>query len=209
MNTFLNGTRRLALAGLYLGLVVMVSGCMRSKPSRFYTLHPVLEQVNPPREAKTVGSGVIIVGVGPVRIPGYMARVQIVTRLDRNEVKLSEFDRWADTVAERIPAIIEDNLAALLPKGEVREYRVHRHVKFTHQLVVDISEFIGEPGGDAVLEAEWYLVDLAKEEPDAAARVGSYRRNIKGKTHNDVVSAMSLLLGDLAEDIAKDLTVSE
>jgi uncharacterized lipoprotein YmbA len=209
MNTFLNGTRRLALAGLYLGLVVMVSGCMRSKPSRFYTLHPVLEQVNPPREAKTVGSGVIIVGVGPVRIPGYMTRGQIVTRLDRNEVKLSEFDRWADTVAERIPAIIEANLGALLPKGEVREYRVHRHVKFTHQLVVDIGDFIGAPGGDAILEAEWYLIDLSKDEPEAAARVGSYRRSIKGKTHNDVVSAMSLLLGDLAEDIAKDLTVSE
>ena len=198
-------TCRIVPVGLCLCAALVLSGCMRTRPSRFYTLHPVLTHAAPGTKIKTVGVSDIIVGVGPVRVPGYMARGQIVTRLDRNEVQLSEFDRWADTVSELVPAIIEDNLGALLPSGEVREYRVHRRVTFTHQLVVDISEFIGTPGGEALLEAKWYLIDLSEDAAAVAARSGTYRRRIAGKTHNEVVSAMSLLLGDLCEDIAKDL----
>ena len=107
MTMLRTGPRTIVPAGICLVAALVLSGCMRSRPARFYTLHPVLTHLPAATAAESVVADDMLLGVGPVRVPGYMERGQIVTRLDRNEVKLSEFNRWADTVSERIPGITQ------------------------------------------------------------------------------------------------------
>src|SRR5262245_19194049 len=45
---------------------------------------------------RIAGSGPVSIGVGPVIMPGYLDRTQIVTRSGPDRVKLASFHRWAE-----------------------------------------------------------------------------------------------------------------
>src|SRR5262249_1018239 len=73
--------------------VLAISGCMSvADPTRYYVLSPTA-----PREpTPSVAASSVAVGVGPVLIPGYLDRVQIVTRDANDEVAVAMYDRWAE-----------------------------------------------------------------------------------------------------------------
>jgi uncharacterized lipoprotein YmbA len=184
-------------------IAVLMTSCLRSNPSHFFTLEPVINGESKANKMEKRNVHATILGIGPIRLPGYMNRPQIVTRLNNNEVHISEFNRWASPVANRIPTVLQNNLAALLPAMEVTEYSLHQHLEFTFQAIIDIVEFIGQPNGDVVLKARWIFVDKSQGGTESRLYAGSYTRKAKDKTHNSVVSAMTELLGDLSKDIAK------
>jgi uncharacterized protein len=78
-------------------LLVVLTGCASTPPSRFYTLSamPKVLPVNLPADLP----GDFSLGVGPVNIPQYLDREQIVTRVGENELVLAEFDRLGGDLA--------------------------------------------------------------------------------------------------------------
>ena len=105
----------LALAGL-----AGMGGCVgRSSAARFYVLTPVA--ATGVAAASTQGSG-LIVSVGPVTLPSYLNRPQIVTRLAGGEVDLAEFDRWAEILIEAVPRVLAEDLGRLLGSDRVEAY---------------------------------------------------------------------------------------
>ncbi len=51
-----------------------------------------------------------IIGVGPVRIPEYLNRPQMVTRGKSNLLTFAQYDRWAEPLGESIERTIAENL---------------------------------------------------------------------------------------------------
>lgn len=199
-------TMRIArsLSFIWLASLVCLAGCARTQPSKFYTLNAAW----PPEETRVEPfTNSLILGVGPVSIPTYMERPQMVTRVNHNEVSLSEFNRWAEPVTASLPTVLEDNLTVLLSGVEVTDFNLHQHLQLTHQLVVDIDEFIGTPGDSALLRAKWMLVDLVNTNnpPVSAARV--YRTKVEAPGYDGLAASMSALLRELSEDIVKSTPV--
>jgi uncharacterized protein len=54
-----------------------------------------------------------------VTIPGYLDRIQIVTRRGRDEIGLGEFDLWSDPLKDGATRVLGENLAALLRENRV------------------------------------------------------------------------------------------
>jgi len=52
-------------------------------------------------------------GVGPVTLPRYLERTNIVTRRGM-EMEVAEFDRWVEPLSESVPRAIAANLTTLL-----------------------------------------------------------------------------------------------
>jgi len=75
---------------------VILAGCASSQPSRFYQLNPMPNQTTPVSHLSA--SHNIVLAIGPLRIPDYLDRPQIVTRSGKNELKLSEFGLWAGSL---------------------------------------------------------------------------------------------------------------
>jgi uncharacterized lipoprotein YmbA len=101
-------------AACALGLfVVILSGCASSPPSKFYQLGALNGQAVETRNASHQGSEVV--SVGPLRIPDYLDRPQIVTRSGNNELKLAEFDRWAGSIENDIIRVLAEDISAQLP----------------------------------------------------------------------------------------------
>ena len=85
------------ILGIILGLLILViTGCGSNLPARFYVLTPM----NNPNPASVVVAGrEMAIGVGPVELPMYLDRPQLMRRTAHNELQLSELEnngrsRW-------------------------------------------------------------------------------------------------------------------
>ena len=107
-----NGLIRI-LAILMLGaLWAAHSGCASSPPTRFYTLSPSATTV--PEIKPSADDGCLSLGIGPIKIPDYLDRPQIVTRISSHEIGMAEFDHWAEHLKDNLTRVLANNLSSLL-----------------------------------------------------------------------------------------------
>ena len=93
-------------------LILCTAGCANSPPSDFFILTPVAGGAA--SAAAAPGIEPLSLGVGPVKIPEYLNRAQIVTRPGPNRLDVNEFNRWGGSLAPNISSVIAQNLAVLL-----------------------------------------------------------------------------------------------
>src|SRR5262249_24644430 len=82
--------------------LLVLSGCLGSTPpTQFYLLPPLTGAETAP--AASAGGRDRTLGVGPVTVPPYLDRPQLVTRTSRAKLVLADLDQWAaplpDTIA--------------------------------------------------------------------------------------------------------------
>ncbi len=201
----LRGTRGLMSVALMLVLYGIAAGCMRSKPSRFYTLREVLPESANIDTAKAV-MGKVVLGVGPISVPSYLDRTKIVTRVDTAEVKVAEYSRWAGSVPDRIEDIIEENLTKLCPAVEVRKYTFRTRSTLTHYVQIDLTDLIADADGKVVLNARYVIFSIDNKVKPVRKEV-SLHKQVKTGDYNGMVFAMSELLGEMCMDIAESVNV--
>ena len=142
------------LAGAAL-VALMALGCAPATlPTRFYVLTAV-----PPAGGASAAARDVAVGVGPIALPGYLDRPQIVTRTGGDEIDLAEFDQWGEPLRSAVPRVLADNLAARIPTERVVLFPWRGVRTVQYQVPVEILRFEGKPGGDVVLRARWRLLD--------------------------------------------------
>ena len=108
-------------------LSVVLAGCVGtnpSQPARFYMLSPTNDTKTPAQA--NIGEGRITIGIGPVEIPEYLNRAQIVTRVSPTELKLAEFDRWAEPLNNNFSRVLAENLTSLLYNDPVAFFQSQR-----------------------------------------------------------------------------------
>jgi len=201
-----------ASLGFYSTLFLMLAaaalaGCARTQPSRFYVLTAVSEAETPvtgdfSRNGKTIG-------VGPVEIPSYLDRPQIVTRTGPHEIELAEFDKWAGTLKENTTTVLAENLSTLLSTDQVYVFPWRTGISIRYQVTIQILRFDAVPGEGVALDAHWVI--LGDDGRRMLLMRGSQvRQPVPGTGYNDIVAAESLALGRLSRDIASALqTLSE
>jgi uncharacterized lipoprotein YmbA len=188
------------------GLAVTLTGCFgTSQSSRFYTL------ASPADKSGQGSTGLhMAVVIGPVTIPDYLDRKQIVTRSGRNEIVLAEFDRWGGTLDGEISRVLVAGLAdrlnslniAVLPWSSTPPYTV----KTLYRIPVSVTGFDGTLGGKVVLQAAWtVLVKGEKKEEAIIARESTITEEVRGKSYEALVAAMGKAVERLGEEISDSL----
>src|SRR5512145_1644163 len=97
----------LALVAVTLGAPLLLGGCA-SQPSRFYLLSAMPDNITASPAMSNQQAPTI--GVGPITLPRYVDRPQIVTRTGPYEIKLAEFDRWAEGLDANFSRVLAENL---------------------------------------------------------------------------------------------------
>ena len=133
-----------------------VAGCgSRSKPSTFYLLTPL-----PGSESIGVQVGTpMSLSVGPVRLPSYLGRKQLLLRSGENELIIREYSRWGEPLQENFQRVLIENLSVLLATPHVYDYDNHENNKPEFQLLIDVSRFDMTDDGQATLTAFWTIND--------------------------------------------------
>jgi len=178
-------------------LLILNAGCGGSASPHYYVLAPV---GSPAPAGPPATTSPVTIGVGPVRMPAYVDRPQIVTRKSSDEISLAEFDRWGEPLGEGVPRIIAQNLARLLPNDRVALLPWAGVRAPQYQVVVDIARFDGTVGGSAMLEARWRVIGGDGKAPREGHFAMSEPASEPG--YRGLVAAMSRGLGSLSREIA-------
>jgi uncharacterized protein len=192
------------------GMVAVLGGCFGTSPSsRFYSLTP--------QECRGISAvqGVdVIVRVGPVNIPSYLDRQQIVTRNGRNGLEIAEFERWGGSLDDEITRLLVNDLAdRLAGRGiSVVPWRSTDLIEapIVYRIPLSIDRFDGVPGGSVVLNASWAVImKKDKHENVLVARESTICEALAGKGYDTLVAAMGKAVDTLAEEIADGVSAQQ
>lgn len=177
-------------------LVALAAGCLgRSQPARFYVLGALAEP------GGEVAQGPVVV-VGPIELPAYLNRPQMVTRLDGGRLEVDELNRWAQPLAPATEQVLADNISALTGSQRVVPALTVR-VSQGYRVRGVVSRFEANESGEVVLEVTWAMSEIRG---DAAGQV---RRSVYTEFSSGDpatrVAAMNLLLLRWSQDIAAAL----
>jgi uncharacterized lipoprotein YmbA len=184
-------------------LVAAHGGCASSPPSRFYQLHPATRPAPQVEDASRPGS--LIVGIGPVRVPDYLDRPQIVTQ-SGNEIDVADFDRWAGSIENDIARVLVEDLSALLPAERFFVTRWSgRQLTLSYRVEVLVERFDGPIQGPVSLRAQWFV--FAPDRRLLLNKSSSISEKVTGGGgYGALVEAMSRTLEALSRVIAEDVT---
>jgi uncharacterized protein len=187
--------------------IMTLAGCS-NEPTRTYVLTADVD-----RPAPTTPGGIAVL-VGPVSLPAYLDRPQIVTRTDPNSVVQADLDQWGGNLNDQIVRVLAINLSNSLMTDRISLYPSQDGPSADFQVVLNIEKFEEQPDGNTVLDTFWSVVDpgsgkvLVTRRSRYQAAGGSPRTGHSEATnrpYDAVVAAMSRDLGDLSRDIAGEM----
>ena len=188
------------LAAILVVLSAVLTGCGQSERSRLYTLSDLSES-----ETIVSSSAPLTVGVGPVTLPQYLDRPQIVVRQSANRLELAEFDRWAESLTDTVPRILTENLGALLGSDRVYRHPSSQRRRADLTVRVALSRFEGTAAGSALLVARWEILAGDSAEPLASGRTVERRDGAAAGDYEAMAAQLSDLLMELSKVIAENV----
>jgi hypothetical protein len=180
-------------------MTLLMAGCGTSPPAKFYTLTPVIAPQPTEKVVETEKAN--LVAIGPVEIPEYLDRPEIVTRAEQNQLILSEYNLWGGGLKADINRVLIENISSSLAADGIPIITWRGTISEAHRVPVVINRFDGSLNESIVLKARWAL--LEKE-----GKTFEYVRDtiitipVKGSSYGSVVAAMSEALGELGKEIA-------
>jgi uncharacterized lipoprotein YmbA len=170
-------------------------------PTRYY----VLSTTSTREPAPPVSDSSVAVGVGPVLIPGYLDRVQIVTRDANDQVTVAMYDRWAEPLDSGIAQVLADDLGAHIGSERIAVFPWRGGVArvLDYQVAVVVLRFEGWPGRQATLDVRWRLV--GKDGKELALKRTTLNEPLAEEGYQPLVQGMNRLLSTLAREIGLEI----
>lgn len=195
----------------FLAVCLLVGGCTIlgpiQNPDRFFTLTavqgiPAADDGGAP--AVTGPAAGVVYGLGPIKLPAYLDRNEIATRISPTEVRYSNLDRWAEQLPANVSAVLEQDLSSLLGTARVIVFPWPHEADVTYQIEITFNRFDVDLAGQSQLLAKWAIKDTRQGRYVALRETALTRAGEANDTPAAVV-AMSTLLGELSGEIATAL----
>ncbi len=183
-------------------LLVILGGCASSPSSKFYQLSGTSAQSTEARNVPRQGSEVV--SVGPLRIPDYLDRPQIVSRSGNNGLHLAEFDRWAGSIEDDIIGALVEDISAQLPADRFFVVRwspiLDSLLAYSYRVEMIVSRFEGPLDGAVTLRAQWGV--RGKDKNILLRRESVVVEQVSGSGYDAYVNAMCRAIERLSKEIA-------
>ena len=175
------------------------NGCgSLTPPVTYYTLN---SEFVPQGETTDIKSGVLTIGVRPVELPGYLNRLQMVTRRGTTRLEVSSLHRWADYPDRLVQQHIVENLQGWIPEARIVRgpwpVAVHPDLILSFQFL----ELVGGAGDNVVLNAFWTVSGVGSPSESNAYRTAVVAP-IDGQGYDALAEAHSRALNTLARKVA-------
>lgn len=182
--------------------VVLAAGCFAAHPdpTRFYVLAPMAGE---DAVAPAAASRPVVLGLGPISLPRYLDRSELINRVGANEIQPARFDRWAEPLHQQIARTLAENLTVLGVVSRVVHYPWYRSRDQDVVLELDVQRFERDGANHALLSARWRL-----RCPGGEAFRAADATLVDAATSLDAAAtaeALSRQLAELSRRIAADL----
>lgn len=204
MNVLPLRTRR-SLA-LLAGIVVFAASACgavlpKSPTSDFFVL-TALEPAAPPSPPPAAPA----VLVGPIALPRYLDRRELVTRLAANQLRVEDLELWAEPIRDSVPATIARDLATLFNDGRVQPLPWTDPAPPDLVVAVDVRRFEKTFRQTVELEAVW-TISAGAGGVEHVRRTTRLSLPVAAAGTQAAVIAMSDALARMTREIVRDLRV--
>ncbi len=180
-------------------VLIALGGCARSQTTNYYILHSLQTQGSQGGDAGTDQGPAV--GVGPVKVPDYLDRPQIVTRTTRDNIQIAEFDRWAEPLEKNLTRVLADNLSTLVPSEHVCVFPWRKCMPVQYQVTMEIIHLEKEPDDKIMLDASWSVLENDGEKLIATKR-SKLVVPVESAGFEAIASAESRAVEELSGEIA-------
>jgi len=192
-------SRRGRLAGLL--ATALLAGCLgRSPVPDYYTLSPLGGPAAGPPLAERPDLGI---AVGPIEIPRYLDRPELVTRVGAHGLVPWNEHRWGGSLrADLLDAVARD-LGALLGTLRVSVYPAESRFPVQYRVLIDVRALDAEAGRSVGLHAVWTIAGA-----DGRAlfvEESAFEQPVASPAWGDLVDAQREALRRLDREIATRL----
>ena len=198
---------------LALGAALVFSGCSVLSPkqdrTRFILLTPTAASAsNNTHLAASPNLTTVAIGLGPVRLPEYLDRPELVIRTSPNGFELSEMSRWAEPIADNFRHVIANDLTNLLGTTNIVQYPWYPETRLDYIVHIEVQRFEADTSHSAQLIAHW---DLRTPQSDQvlASREAQFSSPLNSLTGDAAAAALSEDVAELAEQIASAIAQAE
>jgi hypothetical protein len=181
-------------------LFVFLASCGSSPPVDYYALQPIAGS------GTTVPADARIIGLGPLEVPGYLDRPQLVTQSSDGKMNVDEFNRWAEPLADALPRVVTANVDALLENAVVVRYPYGPRLRADYHLSGRVIRFDADRSGTVVLEVQWGVQDAQANNLLSPRRSRYTAQASPSQDPSSIVNAMNETVIAFSRDVAGELT---
>jgi len=192
--------RKLIMLGT-LSLTLLLYGCGSSPRTNYYLL--TAENISPPSGETPA------LGIGPIEIPEYLKRDNIIYKRQGNKLQVATTDNWAEPLEGGIVRVLTLNLANQLNTHNVRSFPWHPERAPDYGIKVNLFT-LDANDSEATLSAEWLVYRPANAET-VQRRISKLQVSLPpGELRAEQVAlAYSTLLEQLSDIIASVITADQ
>jgi len=180
---------------------LLIAACGSSPPVRYFALSPMdsVQQQDPDDS--------VTLGVGPLRLPEYLNRSQIVTRGGGSELEVDEFSRWAEPLTQAFHRVVSTDVDNMMNGVMVITFPweavVHNDVDY--RLLGEVTRFDADRSGRVVLDIQWTISDVSAGVAMPPRRSRYETRAARSDDPAIVASAMNDALAMFSRDVVSEL----
>ena len=192
----------LALRAMLVGVLCGggLLGCAHTPTPHYYVLSAATAAAS-----HTVRNGPAI-GLGPITLPEYLDRAQVVTRATDSRLELSNSQRWAEPLAASFARALRANLEREMPAADIVMHPWRTGLSLARQVQIEVTRFDSGADGAFHLSGRWNI-----STPDARGTSQSQQSDItiplpaKAGDFDALVAAANSAVAALATAIAAQL----
>ncbi|MGI9516668.1 MAG: PqiC family protein, partial [Pirellulaceae bacterium] len=104
----------------------------------------------------------VTLGVGPLRLPEYLNRSQIVTRGGGSELEIDEFSRWAEPLTQALHRVVSTDVDNMMSGVRVIAFPWEAAIQgdVDYRLLGEVTRFDADRSGRVVLDIQWAISDI-------------------------------------------------
>ena len=194
--------RRLSILLLW---ILLLAGCQSTSPAvTYYVLTAPGAPPPGPAAQGAADAANLSIGVGPVNLPAYLDRPQIVTRTGPNQLRIAEYHRWAGNLGGDIQRVIAENLMSLTGSRQVATYPWGMAAHPNVRLSMEIYAFERYPDNTVRLTAAVTL-SSGIASPVSQRWIANLEEPATSSDFTDLAAAQSRLLYNLSRQIAEKI----
>ena len=185
--------------------ILALYGCMsvpNTPPPRFYMLSSIA--ANEGVSTFEVPKGTII-EVGPVKIPDYQNRPQIVTQDKDKMLVFAQFDRWGESLDAGLARALAGDLTLMLPGALVGMFPSNYAMPVNYQVAIDVAQLESELDKDLVFAVQWSVID-PKKNTMLFTRRSEFRQPIEPHSYPGLAKTLRAVCATLSSQIAEGLS---
>jgi len=182
-----------------------LSGCISpssTPPPRFYMLSSL--SANEGVSTFEIPKDTII-EVGPVKIPDYQNRPQIVTQDKDKMLTVAQFDRWGEALDVGLARALAEDLSVMLPGATVGMFPSNYAIPVNYQVIIDVAQLESELDKDLFFAAQWSVIE-PKKNVMLFTRRAEFRRPIEPHNYSGLSKTLGAVCATLSSQIAEGLS---